>query len=75
LGHNRLGRLPQTYNWQEVVGLLRDGGDTSEITAAAATAAEAALRRAANDPTTVRAVWLLAQLPIAARYAYFEERL
>jgi hypothetical protein len=75
LGHNRLGRLPQTYNWQQVVGLLRAGADTSEITAAAATAAEATLRRVANDPTTVRAVWLLAQLPMAARYAYFEERL
>lgn len=75
MGHVRLGRLPSSGLWQEVVALLHEGADTEEIAIAASEAAEATIQAAAQDATTVHAVWLLTQLPMAARYAHFDERL
>src|SRR5712692_3950092 len=34
MGHIRLGRLPKTRKWQEVVGLVDAGADTAGIAAA-----------------------------------------
>lgn len=50
MGHIRLGKLPSTRKWQQVVTLLADGAPVREIAAASAEAAEAALGNAADDP-------------------------
>jgi hypothetical protein len=67
MGHVRLGRLPQTRNWQDVVGLLGAAAPVDRVAAASALAAERAIGRAAADPAVTHAVWLLTQLPLAAR--------
>ncbi len=72
MGHIRLGKLPSTRKWQQVVTLLADGAPVREIAAASAEAAEAALGNAADDPALLYSFWLLTQLPIAARSPDFE---
>ena len=67
MGHIRLGVLPRTRRWEQVVGQLRAGADVEDIAAGAAKAAEAALAAAADDPTFLHAFWLLTQIPLAAR--------
>lgn len=67
MGHIRLGRLPTSRKWKEVVALLGGGAELSQIADATALAAEAALKHAAKDPAFERAFWLLTQLPDAAR--------
>ena len=47
--------------------MLAAGADVREIASASADAAEAALLGARNDPAIEQAVWLLTQLPLAAR--------
>ena len=54
---------------------LAEGADVSAIAAASADAAERDLRRAADDPTLQHVVYLLAQLPLAARDPDFSNRL
>ena len=75
MGHVRLGRLPQTRKWQHVVGLLGASAPIDEVAAASAVAAESALRGAIADPALTQTVWLLTQLPLAARSANFEAAL
>ena len=75
MGHKRLGRLPQTRRWQQVVASLDRGESVARIAAASSDAAEGALSRASSDPALIRAFWLLTQLPLAAREADFSERL
>ena len=67
MGHVRLGRLPQTRTWQRVVGLLGTAAPVDLIAAASASAAERSIGRAASDPALTHTVWLLTQLPLAAR--------
>ena len=67
MGHVRLGRLPGTRKWEQVVGLLSDGADLESVAAASSEAAEASLARAPKDPALVQAFWLLTQIPLAAR--------
>jgi hypothetical protein len=71
MGHVRLGRLPQTRKWQDVVGLLGAAAPADRIAAASALAAEGAIGRAALDPALTHAIWLLTQLPRAARMRDF----
>jgi hypothetical protein len=75
MGHKRLGSLPQTRRWQQVVASLDRGESVARIAAASSGAAEGALYRASSDPALIRAFWLLTQLPLAAREADFSERL
>ena len=75
MGHIRLGRIPATKKWQQVVALLSDNVSLAEIAAASAEAAEASLAHARKDPALLYSFWLLTQLPIAARSPDFEERL
>jgi hypothetical protein len=75
MGHKRLGMLPRTKRWQQVVASLDGGESVARIAAASSDAAEGALSRAANDPALIRAFWLLTQLPLAARGTDFTERL
>jgi hypothetical protein len=67
MGHVRLGRLPGTRKWKQVVALLSDGADLDIVAAASSDAAEASLARAPKDPALVQAFWLLTQIPLAAR--------
>jgi hypothetical protein len=75
MGHKRLGSLPRTKRWQEVVASLDGGASVAQIAAASSEAAEGALTRASADPALIRAFWLLTQLPLAARQVDFTERL
>src|ERR1700732_2639589 len=67
MGHVRLGILPQSRKWNQLVNELRPGAAMEQIPASAADAAEAALRAASNDPAFLHAFWLLTQVPLAAR--------
>lgn len=75
MGDNRLGVLPQTRRWQEVIDLVGLGASSANIAAATLDAAEKEFAQAANDPTLTRVFWLLAQLPDAARSTDFAEAL
>lgn len=75
MGHIRLGKLPKSRRWTQVIELLRVGGTADELAAATAFAAESELNFAKSDPAFARAVWILVQLPLAARSPNFEESL
>src|SRR3954462_14202421 len=67
MGHIRLGVLPKSQKWQQVIEELRLGSEVNTVAAAAADAAEARFQRASNDPAFLHAFWLLTQIPLAAR--------
>jgi hypothetical protein len=75
MGHKRLGSLPQTRKWQQVVASLDRGESVARVAAVSSDAAEGALSRATADPALIRAFWLLTQLPLAARDPDFAMRL
>jgi hypothetical protein len=75
MGHVRLGRLPQTRKWQHVADLLGAAGPLAQVAAASAAAAEASIGRAGSDPALTHTVWLLTQLPLAARSPDFGDQL
>jgi len=50
MGHLRLGRLPKTHRWKQVVALLEEGAELSSIVQASLHAADAGLRQIPNDP-------------------------
>jgi hypothetical protein len=67
MGHVRLGRLPRTRKWNEVVDLIAGGAGTAQVATATINAAEKGLGHAANDDGVIETIWLLTQLPLAAR--------
>jgi hypothetical protein len=67
MGHIRLGRLPATKKWKQVVALLAYGASTEQIAGASAEAAENSLEHARHDLALVQSFWLLTQIPLAAR--------
>src|SRR5712671_5711784 len=71
MGHIRLGNLPRTRKWQQVVGLLDSAAGTPQIAAATLDAAKRGLDQAARDPALLHSFWLLTQLPLCARKADF----
>lgn len=75
MGHVRLGILPKSREWTQVVELLAAGSDVSELAAAVAIAAENELFSARSDPVLGNTVWLLTQLPLAARSDRFAAEL
>ena len=75
MGHVRLGVLPKSRKWRQVVEELRLGSEVELVAASAADAAEAALRTASNDPAFLHAFWLLTQVPLAARGPEFSQDL
>jgi len=75
MGHIRLGRLPTSKKWREVVALLERNASVEAISAQAASAAEEDLAARATDPGFIRACWLLAQIPLAARGPDFADAL
>ena len=67
MGHIRLGNLPRTRKFQQVVELLDSEAGTPQIAAATLDAAKHGLEQAARDPALVHSFWLLTQLPLCAR--------
>lgn len=75
MGHIRLGNLPQTKKWKQVVELIGGGAGAPEIATATLDAAKKGLLEASKDPGLIHSVWLLTQIPLAAREENFAERL
>lgn len=75
MGHIRLGHMPRTREWNEVVRLLVQGANANQIAIAALHAAEQGLKKAASDKGVVAAVRLLLTIPHAARQDDFADAL
>lgn len=75
MGHIRLGVLPRTRNWKQVVSLLDQGSDPSRVASATLQAASRAFKKTADDPVVTHTFWLLTQLPLEARESDFPNRL
>jgi hypothetical protein len=76
VGHLRLGRLPRTRRWGEVVELLDSSpGDTAAVARAVIEAADDRLRRLSRDPSVAYCFWLLTRITWAARGSTFIEDL
>ena len=67
MGHTRLGDLPRTRKWQEVIGLVAAGAGAEQIANAVIRAAETGLMAAAHHTGLVEALWSLTQITQAAR--------
>ncbi len=75
MGHVRLGVLPKSRKWRQVVEELRLEAEIDVVAPSAAHAADGALRTASNDPSFLHAFWLLTQVPLAARGPDFSQDL
>jgi hypothetical protein len=75
MGHIRLGDLPRTRKWSQVVGLIEGGAGTAQVASATINAADKGLKLAAKDQGVVETIWLLSQLPLAARSDNFAQAL
>jgi hypothetical protein len=71
MGHQRLGKLPQSRKWRYVVELISGGADVRDIAAAVSAAAERSMIDASDDPAVRAAFYLLTQIPLAARKEHF----
>jgi hypothetical protein len=67
MGHQHLGTLPRSRRWREVVHLVSGGANVQNVAAATSAAAEQQMLDASDDPAVKHAVWLLTQIPTAAR--------
>ena len=75
MGYIRLGTLPQSKKWREVVALLESGAPLEQIAEVAAKASEFDLAQAHKDPRFQFIANLLVTLPLRARSPGFEEYL
>src|SRR6056297_2155430 len=75
MGHIRLGTLPQSKKWRDVVGLIDSGASIDVIAEAAAKASERDLSKASKDPRFQFVAALLVRLPLLARAPGFEDAL
>lgn len=71
MGHQHLGRLSRSRKWRQVVALINGGAQVRDVAAATSAAAESQMMDASGDAAIRHAVWLLAQIPIAARNPKF----
>jgi hypothetical protein len=67
MGHQKIGRPPETRKWKEVVALLLESASAELVASKTFEAADSALRRAGNDPAVRMIFYLLTRLPLAAR--------
>lgn len=70
MGHIRLGTLPRTRKWIQVLDLIGGGAGTPEVAAATMEASQRGLAKAASDPGLVHTVWLLGCAYSPQRWAY-----
>ena len=75
MGQHHLGRLPGSRKWRQVIALIGGGADVQDVAAATSAAAESQMIDASNDPAVKHAVWLLMQIPIAAKQEDFASEL
>lgn len=76
MGHNRLGRLPKTQQWLELVALLETAPErVPTVAGQALTAADDRLRQLADDPALTYCFWLLTRVTWASRSADFADQL
>ena len=75
MGHIRLGTLPRSKKWRDVVGLIDSEAPIDAIAEAAAKASETDLSRVSDDPRFQFVSGLLVRLPLLARAPGFEETL
>ena len=66
MGHSRIGTLPATRKWKDVVKLIADGADVAQVAAATLRAAERAFSLVKNDVGFREATRLLVELAQAA---------
>ncbi|MGH7962864.1 MAG: hypothetical protein ACRERD_13715 [Candidatus Binatia bacterium] len=71
MGHIRLGNLPRTRKWIQVLDLIGGGAGTAEVAAATMEASQRGLLKASKDAGLVHTIWLLTQVPLAARSESF----
>lgn len=69
MGHTRLGQLPRTRKWREVVELIAVGANVPQVASATIKAAESAFKFVSNDKGYNEAVWLITQLGLAASHS------
>ncbi len=67
MGHQRLGNLPTSRLWRDVVAALSGTADAAEIAGLSAAAAGSAFQQARQSTAFVDVVELLIRLPLAAR--------
>jgi hypothetical protein len=67
MGHTRLGDIPRTRKWQEVVSLISGGAGAAQVANGVIRAAEQGLQLTTEHKALVEAFWLLSQLPLAAK--------
>jgi hypothetical protein len=75
MGHIRLGNLPRTRKWQQVIALIEGGAGTAQIANATITAAENCFKMVAEDKGLVETIWILTQLPLVAKSDNFGQAL
>jgi hypothetical protein len=76
MGHVRLGKMPATRKWREVIALLgEDQPSIPYLANAVERAADRSLADAVNDPGFVEAFWLLLKIPSAAKSTDFSGEL
>lgn len=71
MGHIRLGTLPRTRKWIQVLDLIGGGAGAPMVAAATMEASQRGLMKAAKDLGLVHAFWLLTQIPLVARNKNF----
>lgn len=62
MGHIRLGQLPRTRRWRDVIDLLAAGGSPEAVASAIAHAADDRLGKIGSDPGLGYLYWLLTRL-------------
>lgn len=75
MGHIRLGKLPRTRKWIQVLDLIDDGFGAPAVAASTMDASQGGLKDAGKDPGLIYSVWLLTQIPLAARKDDFSKEL
>lgn len=66
MGHIRLGQLPRSRKWRDVVELVAAGADVAQVASATINAADEAFTFVRDDSGYHQAVWLMTQLGLAA---------
>lgn len=74
MGHIRLGNLPKTRNWKQVLSILDETNDPARIAAGTLKAVSSILNKVPDDPGLVHCFWLLTQLPFEAKSPDFFAR-
>src|SRR5438105_1881488 len=67
MGHIRIGTLPATRRWKDVIGLVAEGAEVSRVAEATTHAWQLAFDKVRNDAGFREAVFLLTQLGVAGK--------